>query len=125
MANNPVIIISEASEEDLIHLQQFLPKWDCQIAPPINEDATLSWFPPRVELIIVYAKKEQGETSAICEQFRNSPKSSAVPILLIIGRYEISQANAVKCMGNATFIIAPFDKKELQDKIVEVRKGGE
>jgi len=56
---------------------------------------------------------------------RPSVSNSAVPILLIIGRYEISQANAVKCMGNATFIIAPFDKKELQDKIVEARRGVE
>ncbi len=56
---------------------------------------------------------------------RPSVSNSAVPILLIIGRYEISQANVVKCMGNATFIIAPFDKKELQDKIVEARRGVE
>jgi len=80
MANNPIIIISEASEEDVIHLQQYLPKWDCQIAPPIKEDATLSWFPPRAELIIVYAKKEQGETSAICEQFRSTDPAHHRPV---------------------------------------------
>jgi response regulator RpfG family c-di-GMP phosphodiesterase len=121
MADNPTIIVSEASGEDFIHLQQCLPNWQCQVAPPINEDPTLSWFPPTAELIIVYAQKEQREALAICEQFRNSPQSATVPILLIIGRYDIPQANAVKQMGNATFMIAPFSEKELQDKLAEMR----
>jgi len=120
MADNPIIIVSEASGEDFIHLQQCLPDWQCQIAPPINEDPAFSWFPPLVELIIVYAQKEQRETLAICEKFRNSPQSATVPILLIVGRYDIPQANAVKQMGNTTFIIAPFSEKELQDKLDEI-----
>jgi response regulator RpfG family c-di-GMP phosphodiesterase len=122
MKKNLIAIVSEASGEDLIHLQQCLPTWQCQIAPPVNEDATLSWFPPLSELIIVYAQKEQRETLAICERFRNSPQSSAIPILLVIGRYDLPQANAVICKGNATFIIAPFEAEELQDKIVKMKE---
>jgi len=121
MADNPIIVVSEASGEDFIHLQQCLPDWQCQVAPPINEDPTLSWFPPLVELIIVYAQKELRETLAICEQFRNSPLSATVPILLIIGRYEIPQANAVKQMGNAAFMIAPFSEEELRGKLEKMR----
>ena len=116
------IIISEASGQDLIHIQKCLPNWQCQVAPPINEDATLSWFPPLAELIIVYAQKEQRETLAICEKFRNSSQSSVIPILLVIGRYDLPQANAVMCRGNAAFIITPFDATELQDKIVKMKE---
>jgi response regulator RpfG family c-di-GMP phosphodiesterase len=122
MKNKPIAIVSEPSGEDLIYLQQCLPNWQCQIAPPVKEDATLSWFPPLAELIIVYAQNEQRETLAICQRFRNSPQSSAIPILLVIGRYDLPQANTVLCMGNAAFIIDPFDAKELQDKIVKIKE---
>ena len=44
------------------------------------------------------------------------------PVLLVIGRYEIPQANAVKQIGNATFMIAPINEKELQDMIKEANK---
>jgi len=39
---------------------------------------------------------------------------------LVIGRYEITQGAAVSRMGNAGFIITPFDEKELRDKIAEL-----
>ena len=50
-------------------------------------------------LAIVYARKEEKNTLAICEQLRNSPQSSTTPILLIITKYEIAQGNAVTRMG--------------------------
>ncbi len=53
----------------------------------------------------------------ICEQIRNSSENSVVPILLVIGRYQITQANAVKHMGNITFIITPFNEQELRNRI--------
>jgi len=123
MANSPIAIVSGASAEEFVHLQKCLPDWQRQIAPPNDADTTLSWFPSTVELIVVYAQKEQRQTQAVCEQFRNSPISSAVPILLVLGRYEIPQANVVRCMDNATFIITPFNEGELQDKIVELQGG--
>ena len=69
---------------------------------------------------MVYARTQQKDTLAICEQLRSFPENSAAPILLVIGRYEISQGSAVKQMGNATFIITPFSEKELRGKITEL-----
>ncbi len=73
---------------------------------------------------IVYAREEEENTLAICEQLRNSPQSSTTPILLIISisRYEITQRNATNRIGNAAFIVAPFYEKELRDKITELLK---
>ena len=73
-------------------------------------------------LFVVYAQKSEKSTLAICEQLRNSPETSAVPILLVISRYEINQGSAVKRMGNATFTITPFKEEELCDKIEQMKK---
>jgi len=62
------------------------------------------------------ARKQQKDTLPICEQLRNSPESSAAPIVLVISRYELPQGNAVERMGNATFIITPFDQDKLREK---------
>jgi hypothetical protein len=43
-----------------------------------------------------------------------------VPILLVVGRYELGQGNAVKRMGNAAFILLPFDEKQLRSKLAEL-----
>jgi len=79
-------------------------------------------MPATAELIIVYARKEQKKTQAICEQLRSSAETSAAPIVLVISRYEIAQANAIKRMDNATFVITPFNEKELRDKIMEMQE---
>lgn len=79
-------------------------------------------MPTTPGLIIVYARKTEKNTLAICGQLRNSPESSAVPILLAISRYQITQGSAVKRLGNATFIITPFQEKELRDKIEQLKK---
>ncbi len=76
-------------------------------------------------LFVVYAQKSEKSTLAICEQLRNSPRTSAVPILLVISRYEITRGSAVKRMGNATFIITPFKEEELCDKIEQMKKASE
>ena len=78
-------------------------------------------MPPTAKLIIVHARKQQKSTVAVCEQLRGSPGNQATPILLVIGRYEITQGTAVRSMGNAAFIIAPFDEKELRDKVADLR----
>lgn len=70
---------------------------------------------------ILIAIKDEESTLTICEQLRNSPEDSSAPILLVIGRYEIQQGNAVRRMGNATFIMTPFGEKELREKIAELR----
>jgi len=39
-----------------------------------------------------------------------------------IGCYQITQGSAVKRLGNATFIITPFQEKKLHDKIEQLKK---
>jgi DNA-binding response OmpR family regulator len=43
-----------------------------------------------------------------------------IPILLVIGRYEIAQGIAVRQMGNATFVLLPFSPQQLREKIEEL-----
>ena len=43
-----------------------------------------------------------------------------MPILLVIGRYEITHGIEVKRLGGATFILKSFGEKSLRDKIVEL-----
>ena len=51
-----------------------------------------------------------------CRRF-HMPDAPSILILAVIGRYEIGLGSAVKRMGNASFIIAPFTQGELRDKI--------
>jgi len=61
--------------------------------------------------------KEQEDTLALCKQIREAHGSPTVPILLVIGQYQLPHGNAVLGMGNARFIITPFDGEILQVKI--------
>ena len=122
MAGDLKAIVVGASEEELAHVGQCLPDWECVSAPLNDEDTGVSSIPPAARLMIVYARKQQKDTLAICEQLRSSPGNSAVPILLVIDRYEITQGNAVARMGNAMLIIAPFDEDKLREKTTELLK---
>ena len=55
----------------------------------------------------------------VCEELRSASEISEAPILLVISRYQIAQAHAVKRMGNAGFIMTPFDEKQMRGKIAE------
>jgi hypothetical protein len=45
-----------------------------------------------------------------------------VPHCLVISRYELPQGNSVERMGNATFIMSPFDEDKLREKTMELLK---
>jgi response regulator RpfG family c-di-GMP phosphodiesterase len=90
--------------------------------PLSDEGTTITSIRKTPTLVIVYAQDREKNTLAICEKLRNSPQSSAAPILLVISRYEIAQGNAVKRMGNAAFIMTPFDEDQLQRKTAELVK---
>ena len=117
MDSDLTALVVAASAEEFAHVEACLPDWKC-VAVPLTEEGTgLSSIPTRTKLVIVYARKDKKGTLAICEELRNSPETAAAPILLVISRYLISQGNAVKRMGNADFIMTPFDEKEMHDKI--------
>jgi len=123
MAGDLKAIVVGASEEELAHVGQCLPDWECVSAPLNDEGTGVSSIPPAARLMIVYARKQQKDTLAICEQLRSSPGNSAAPILLVISRYELPQGNAVERMGNAAFIITPFDQDELREKATGLLNG--
>ncbi len=122
MASRFTVVVVGASEEELADVQWCLSKWDCVAAPLNDQETAVSSIPPTAKLMIVYARNQQKDTLAICEQLRSSPGNSAVPILLVIGRYELPLGNAVERMGNAMLIIAPFDEDKLREKTTELLK---
>ncbi len=122
MVDSSMVIVVGASEEEFGHVKQCLSDWQC-VAESLNDDGmAVSSMPATPGLFVIYAQKSEKSTLAICKQLRNSPDTSAVPILLVISRYETTQGSAVKRMGNATFIITPFKEEELCEKIEQLKK---
>ena len=122
MAGNCIAIVVGPSEEEFSHVEQCLADWQCMNASLRDEQMAVSSIPETAELCVVYARKDQKSTLALCEQPRGSPGNSDVPILLVISRYELPQGNSVERMGNAAFIITPFDRDELREKTAELLK---
>ena len=122
MSEMRTVIVAGASAKESAHIEQCLPDWECVNAPLNDEETGICSIGTTPTLAIVYAQEEKKNTLAICEQLRNSSESSAAPILLVISRYEITQGNAVRRMGNAAFILTPFDEKELKNKTAELLK---
>jgi DNA-binding response OmpR family regulator len=122
MANDLTALVIGASTEELAHVEECLPDWRCVAAPLNDDETTVSSIADEAELIIVYRREAQRDTLAICEQLRNSPHTSAAPILLVIGRYEIAQGIKISHMGNAGFIIAPFSAQRLGEKVAGLRR---
>jgi len=120
VASHCKAIVVGASGEELAHVRQCLSDWECATAFLNEEETAVSSIPPGAKPIIVYARKDQKNTLAICEQLRDSPENAALPILLVIRRYELPQGNAVQRMGNATFIMVPFDEEELPQTAKEL-----
>ncbi len=120
MPNDSKLIVVGASDEELLQLQRCLPEWECVEVAIDDKETVVSVIPSEVKVAVVYARHDQASTLAICDQLRNSPESSAVPILLVVGRYDITQGHAVSEKGNATFIICPFEETPLRDTIDEL-----
>ena len=121
-ANNPIAAIVGAPSEELAHIEQCLSDWQCVTAPVDDKGTVISPTSAlkEAELIVVYAREDKSKTLNICEQLRDAAEGSGAPILLAIDRYAIAQASAVRAIGNAGFIITPFDEEELRDKVNEL-----
>ena len=113
-------IVVGASVDELAHVQQCLPEWECMSVALNDEETGPSSQLPPASLVIVHARKEQEKTRVICEQLLGRPDGSAAPLLLVIGQYDISQGLAVRGAGRATLILAPFGEEELRSKIAEL-----
>ena len=117
-AGDSIALVVGASAEDLEHIRECLTGWCC-VAMDVDGETDGCSPSGCPELIVLYARKAEKETLAICEQLRNAPETSDVPILMVISRYQIAQAHAFKRIGNASFIMTPFDEKKMHGKIAE------
>lgn len=115
--NDLMACVVGASAQEFADVQHCLPDWRCVNVPVGDRGPTVSSISATPQLIVVYALKDEKATLAICEQLRNAPKTSGAPILLVITRYMISVGIAVKRLGNAEFIMSPFDEKRIREKI--------
>ncbi len=120
MPNDSKLIVVGASDEELLQLQRCLPDWECVEVAINDKETVVAAIPSEAKVAVVYAQREQDSTLAICDQLRNPPESSALPILLVVGRYDITQGHAVSEKGNATFIICPFEEMPLRDTTDEL-----
>ena len=87
-----------------------------------NEKTSLAApIPKSPSLMLVYAQEEQKDTIAICEQLRKDPEGMKAPILLVVGRYKMSQFHELcRRMDNITSIITPFEQEEIHARIDEI-----
>jgi len=118
MQSESRILVVGGSPEEFGHIEQCLPDWEC-VSVSLDADGTAisGPIPAQPCLILVYAQPGETDTLSICQQLREDAASRDAPILLVVGRYHVVQGNAVKRMGNAEFIMTPFDEDELRSKI--------
>lgn len=122
-ARDSIAFIVGASAEEFVDVQRCLSDWKCVNLPVGDDGPAVSSIAATPQLIVVYALKDEKKTLAVCERLRNSAETSGVPILLVISRYLICQATAVKRMGNAEFIMSPLDGKRIREKIAGLVDG--
>jgi len=119
MQSSSKILVVGGSPEEIGRLEEWLPDWEC-VAVSVDADGTI---PARPRLALVYAQPKEEDTLSICRQLREVPASAEAPILLVMGRYQISQGSAVRSMGNDEFIAAPLSEERLRAKIDELTGG--
>ena len=119
MTNDSVLLIVGASAEEFDHAKQCFPTWRCVAATLDDNQTIVSATSEAVRLILVYAGKTEKQTLAVCQQLRNAPETSDTPILLVVSRYMIGQTHPVKRMGNAGFIMTPFNEQQIRERIVK------
>jgi hypothetical protein len=83
-------IVVGASAQEYSHTQPCLAGRECNDLA-LNDDATaLSSKPLAADMFLVHACNEQETTLAFCQELRASPHGSDTPLLLAIGRYELT-----------------------------------
>ncbi len=122
MNTNPIILVVGATRKESIHIEKCFMDWKYE-AFPLNEETSgiAAPIPKSPSLMLVYSQEEQKDTIAICEQLRKDPEGATAPILLVIGRYKMSQFYELRRhMENITSIVTPFDQEEIRTRIDEI-----
>jgi response regulator RpfG family c-di-GMP phosphodiesterase len=122
MNTNPIILVVGATRKESIHIEKCLMDWKYEAVSLDEETSGIAApIPKSPILMLVYAQEEQKDTIAICEQLRKDPEGVTAPILLVIGRYKMSQFYELRRhTKNITSIVTPFDEEEIQTRIEEI-----
>ncbi len=117
-----ILVVGTTSREETVHIEKCLIDWKYEIIHLSNEKTSLvAPIPKSPILMLVYVQEEQKDTIAICEQLRKDPEGATAPILLVIGRYKMSQFHELRRrMENITSIITPFDQENIRTRIDEI-----
>ncbi len=122
MNTNPMKLVVSATHKDNINIEMCLIDWKYEVIPLKEEKSGIVTSIPKLPgLILVYAQEEQKDTITICEQLRKDPEGTTAPILLVIGRYKMSQfCELRRRMENITSIVTPFSQEEIHTRIDEI-----
>ncbi len=117
-----MILVVGATREETIHIEACLKDWKYDIFPLNVEGTGIDPPIPKTPiLMLVYAQQDPKNTIALCEQLRKDPKVTAIPILLIIGRYKMSQFYELRRhMENIVSIITPFNQEGIRTRVDEI-----
>jgi DNA-binding response OmpR family regulator len=122
MSINSMILVVGATREETIRIETCLKDWKYEIAPLNIEGTGIdSPIPKTPILMLVYAQQDPKNTIALCEQLRKGLEGATTPILLVVGRYKMSQFYELRrCMENIKSIITPFNQEEIRTRIDEI-----
>ncbi len=119
---NSMILVVGATREETIHIEMCLKDWKYEI-DPLNVEGTSinSPIPNTSIMMLAYAQKDPKNTIALCKQLRKDSEGMEIPILLVVGRYKMSQFYELRWhMENITSIITPFNQVEIRSRIDEI-----
>jgi response regulator RpfG family c-di-GMP phosphodiesterase len=122
MNTNPIILVVGATRKESIHIEKCLMDWKYEAVFLDEETSGIAApIPKSPILILVSAQEEQKDTIAICEQLRKDHEGVTAPILLVKGKYKMSQFYELRRhTKNITSIVTPFDEEEIQTRIEEI-----
>ncbi len=117
-----MILVVGATREETIHIEACLKDWKYEIAPLNIEGTGIdSPIPKTPIMMLVHAQKDPKNTIALCEQLRKDTEGATTPILLVVGRYKMSQFYELRRrVENIESIITPFNQKEIRTRIDEI-----
>lgn len=118
-SNNPKILVVGAKREEINHLEKCLIEFKYEITILYdNSTDIVASTPESPTIILVYAQDEQMDTVAIYEQVRKYSERKTVSILLVKGKFKLSQYfELYRYEQNIKFIKNDFNQEEILAKI--------
>jgi DNA-binding response OmpR family regulator len=118
--NRRSVLVVASSLAQFKHVKDCLPDWEYEcllLAAKEPQKLPVTFRTPT--LILVFDRKGQRETLALCAMLRHAEGIRGGPILLAVERDDIHRGHAVTRMGRASLVITPFSQLELEVKIAE------